>query len=265
MLAVDQSQESQWIGFQQVASDTGLNDEVALSLNDNLGRQDNFQESDFIYWGVGAGNVTEEMYKNHGVGLVHSIGVAVRSVLYSEDSIDIGGTCVKWSLKDVLPYVPEIPVNWDMWSYKSEFIMHRKSFHSYMSFVRMVLVALECHWDTFKSDTACPIYVEDKYYKPGRCWGFLLERLVNFWVYHSGMRIYKVDPVNGTFTEYFPVSQRNLTRNFSLKKLDSVERSFVSRLSCRAKKYYRDLGGIAWSLFPSGCTSRHSYISLRDW
>lgn len=133
-------------------------------------------------------------------------------------------------------WLPPMPEDGDSWAYMSYWIMPREQFLAYVSYARMFLVVLDSLLYSVHHDQGyCPLGVGCGYCPKGtpanylwsHCWCFLLERLVNIWAYHTGLRMVYVDPATGAMAEYHPVDRRSMKHEwFSRAALVQLERGF---------------------------------------
>lgn len=114
------------------------------------------------------------------------------------------------------------------WAYMSYFIMPRATFLAYINFVRMLFVAMDAAFYEAHHDRGeCPL--GDRSYERRHCWCYLLERFVNIWTYHRGMRMVYVDHVNGTMEDVHPLAQRQRKAVwFDPRAQAALERNFTA-------------------------------------
>eukprot|EP00271_Cylindrocystis_brebissonii_P001955 TRINITY_DN122_c0_g1_i9.p1 TRINITY_DN122_c0_g1~~TRINITY_DN122_c0_g1_i9.p1 ORF type:complete len:572 (+),score=68.04 TRINITY_DN122_c0_g1_i9:148-1863(+) len=132
--------------------------------------------------------------------------------------------------------LPPLPTSKLRWAYCSYFAMHTDFFRQYVRFARMFFVTLESIWGVHNSLDQCPLGFEmqaNEGYNSRLCWCFIMERAVNVWAYHSGMRMMLVDRESGNFTEMFPVHNREdmWMHWFNVTNLERLERDFAARLT----------------------------------
>eukprot|EP00271_Cylindrocystis_brebissonii_P001949 TRINITY_DN122_c0_g1_i2.p1 TRINITY_DN122_c0_g1~~TRINITY_DN122_c0_g1_i2.p1 ORF type:complete len:520 (+),score=45.13 TRINITY_DN122_c0_g1_i2:341-1900(+) len=132
--------------------------------------------------------------------------------------------------------LPPLPTSELRWAYCSYFAMHTDYFRQYVRFARLFFVTLESIWGVHNSLDQCPLGFEmqaNEGYNSRLCWCFIMERAVNVWAYHSGMRMMLVDRESGNFTEMFPVHNREdmWMHWFNVTNLERLERDFAARLT----------------------------------
>lgn len=132
--------------------------------------------------------------------------------------------------------LPAMPEDGKSWAHMSYWIMPRRQFLAYVAYARMFFVVLDALWyDQHHDKGFCPLDVGCGYCPKGtpanylwsHCWCFLLERLVNIWAYHTGLRMVYVDPASGQMAEYHALGRRDRKAEwFSASALAKLERSF---------------------------------------
>lgn len=247
---------SQWIGFQSYRAwekGSGLNDSSASIVDFALKKDPRFLRPPvFLYWGIGSNDIPIEMALGHGQGMLLAFGGAFRLLFYSNEEIDINSENLSRDLPlpEYKSFIPSLPVHPTHWSYMSQFIMDRESLKKYAEFSRKFFIALESQWHTFQNMENCPIQflkLEDVgHYKKNRCWGYVLERLVSYWVYYTKIPMFYVHLQSGNITEYLPLDLRKHSLVFSEESLEILEKTFISRLSCDSLELYVGLGGTGY-------------------
>eukprot|EP00271_Cylindrocystis_brebissonii_P007023 TRINITY_DN2009_c0_g1_i2.p1 TRINITY_DN2009_c0_g1~~TRINITY_DN2009_c0_g1_i2.p1 ORF type:complete len:491 (-),score=32.58 TRINITY_DN2009_c0_g1_i2:204-1676(-) len=144
-------------------------------------------------------------------------------------------------LSTTLPPMPTI--GGQRWVLMSYWGLHREAYVEYMALARMFLVTLESVWQLHDDVQRCPLTLVD--YPPRLCWCFMLERLVNIWAYHAGLRMVYIEPSQGVGVEQHPIGERDSVwlHWFSRQNVRRVERSFAERLPPESLELYRKLGG----------------------
>eukprot|EP00271_Cylindrocystis_brebissonii_P000930 TRINITY_DN1113_c0_g1_i6.p1 TRINITY_DN1113_c0_g1~~TRINITY_DN1113_c0_g1_i6.p1 ORF type:complete len:654 (-),score=33.71 TRINITY_DN1113_c0_g1_i6:170-2131(-) len=203
---------------------------------------------DFFYWGAQPG--TEDMYglldKSHGPLAAVSIAMALHELFVSTTTL--GTSPMNQSKEFVDTYLPFLPVAPVSWAYCSHWVMHNEHFARYASFASMFLVALEATWDLRADLNRCPLSFPSGRYNSERCWGFIMERMVDIWAYHSGTRMIFIHNDATTdeeaFDEQFDVTQRSMWLHwFSDENIEVIKSHFYSRLTKRSEVLYDALQG----------------------
>lgn len=173
----------------------------------------------------------------------------VYSVIFHALFADIGAPIQRAQnisdLKILPEYIPVVPGGKnERYAVMSYWAMHTTQFRQYVAFARMFAAALEGVFDLHSDVNRCPLTFADQPRYQGRlCWCFILERVVNMWAKHAGIRMLLVDMVSGEMKEVPPLPRKQRwSLWFGSKHLEETERRFEERLSPETLKFYRSLG-----------------------
>ena len=126
----------------------------------------------------------------------------------------------------------------------SSWAMHVDQFKDYTDFARMFLVALESMSDVHGNASRCPLSFRGQRHGHGQrlCWSVIMERIVNVFARHRGLKLLHINPENGRILEMDGIKE---PWKFWLgkKKLRNVTDSFEGRLNTVSLSLYRHLGG----------------------
>ena len=142
-------------------------------------------------------------------------------------------------------YIPVVPGGEnERYAVMSYWAMHTTQFRRYVAFARMFAAGLEGVFDLHGDINRCPLtFVDQPRYQARLCWCFIMERVVNMWAKHAGIRMLLVDTVSGDIKEVPPLPRKHRwSLWFGSKHLEETERRFEDRLSPETLKFYRSLG-----------------------
>lgn len=204
----------------------------------------------FYYW---SGRSVKDSFSDcKQSGKCSTVFSTVFIALYETNASISGGS----SLMSRLPPLPEIERGYSDCSY---WILHRKHFKKFMTFARMFFVTLERFWNLHDDVNNCPLdlgeshlskmtdfgYTNSSSSSSSSCWCYIMERLLNIWVYHTGIKMIWVNSNTGQMEEQHPVSERVMwSRWFSDSNSKTVFTTFIRRATNSSLDLYSKLGGV---------------------
>eukprot|EP00270_Netrium_digitus_P022356 TRINITY_DN999_c0_g1_i1.p1 TRINITY_DN999_c0_g1~~TRINITY_DN999_c0_g1_i1.p1 ORF type:complete len:477 (+),score=108.10 TRINITY_DN999_c0_g1_i1:122-1432(+) len=243
-----------WIGFQRSQS---LWNDLALEENAVRVMVEAMAEArygmDVLYfWDDGAltGNTPPNTGFYEACDTVYngkcSLAFSVTFAYIFEDTCAMQGVQALANLVDntCLTSLPPIPASqMEGWAYNSYWTMSTNNFKKYVEFARKFLVAVDAIYFPNHHDQKKCILMDDQV-AATHCWCPLLERLVNVWAYHMGMKMVHVDGVSGEMTEWHPVEERVMWQAKLLNGSVSVARNHILDTSERSRDLYNLLGAM---------------------
>lgn len=147
--------------------------------------------------------------------------------------IDVNNT------KDFLPELPRVDRGYALCSY---WVMHIDYFKRFVEFAKVFFVTAEATWDTHGDISHCPLkFIGNRENKmgPQRCWCYLLENLVNIWVYYSGMQMVWVNRTTGEMEYQLQLEEKTKWSHlFSESQMKEFISNFPKRLSPEMADFY---------------------------
>eukprot|EP00271_Cylindrocystis_brebissonii_P014248 TRINITY_DN35547_c0_g1_i1.p1 TRINITY_DN35547_c0_g1~~TRINITY_DN35547_c0_g1_i1.p1 ORF type:complete len:479 (+),score=9.98 TRINITY_DN35547_c0_g1_i1:269-1705(+) len=139
-------------------------------------------------------------------------------------------------------FLPPMPGTACQWSSFSSFAMHRDALGAYVKFARMVFTTLEALWGLHDDFNRCPLGFKLGIGKKHHCWSLILDRVLNIWVYHSGMRVAILDDASDGIVELHPVEDRRMWMHwFGSENIEVVYQSFPGRCTADSLTLFYDL------------------------
>eukprot|EP00271_Cylindrocystis_brebissonii_P012297 TRINITY_DN305_c0_g1_i2.p1 TRINITY_DN305_c0_g1~~TRINITY_DN305_c0_g1_i2.p1 ORF type:complete len:1091 (+),score=394.62 TRINITY_DN305_c0_g1_i2:706-3978(+) len=231
-----------WIGFQHWQTrQRGLELSLPALQKFNTLLQTSDETDVFYYW-VSLGE--QDMYRNCDdvFGVCSLVISSTLKELFTPRDV-LGGVDVVTLEKDAR-FLPPMPGIDRGFATSTSWVMHEDYYHAFIKFMRMFFVTMESLWDLHDKPDECPLSMEKAGEPKTSCWTFIMERVVNIWAYHSGLKFRFIDPATGAVYEQYPLDQRDRwPHEFSEPILTSLAQSFPFRLSTQSSQLYKDLGG----------------------
>lgn len=139
-------------------------------------------------------------------------------------------------------FVPPMPFKeGDKQPLFSNWAMHEIRFKQFSTFAKMFLTTLEATFQVRKNMANCPLYIVPPH-SPGFCWCFMMERIVNIWAQHAGIRMLHVNVDDGTITEKRQMSEVEQSyrwqQYFLEENIYHLSQTFRARLDKDALEIY---------------------------
>lgn len=239
-------QPSKWVAFQSWRAkqkNSDLLEDVILKVEKKI-QTGEIPMNAVLYWGIFDDTPLYTLCARFHSNNCLAVYSQTFKMLFSSDSRLVFGErniSQATELKVFEEFLPPLPEVHPGWSYYSYFAMSWTNLVEYNRFSKAFFVTMEYLFNVHNDENHCPI--DPQTYPKKLCWCFIMERLINIWLYHSGKPTFLVNRLTGELKELPKVQDRNMTSWFSKENVTLMLRNFRKRLSGESLSLYQQLNG----------------------